>query len=109
VKVPPTGPSGRAAAVISILGTYFAQRAAGDGLGPHTAAYRRRIQDHESQAFPHVPRALSMVLEGGAAGTRTQDRRIMSPARPQLASGYLTWADKGQRDHVKADLGTYLA
>jgi hypothetical protein len=55
VKVPPTGPSGRAAAVISILGTYLAQRAAGDGLGPHTAAYRRRIQDHESQAFPHVP------------------------------------------------------
>jgi hypothetical protein len=36
------------------LGTYWAQRAADDGLGPPTAAYRRRIQDHKVQALLQV-------------------------------------------------------
>src|SRR5262249_20787493 len=44
-----------------------------------------------------------------AGGTRTHDRRIMSPARQQPLSGSLTWADMDGRHHAQADLGTYLA
>jgi hypothetical protein len=33
------------------LGTYWAQRAADDGLVPHTAAHRRGSQDLESSTF----------------------------------------------------------
>jgi hypothetical protein len=48
-------------------------------------------------------------LERGAAGTRTQDRRIMSPARQQPVPYVVTWADTGSRDHGCGDLGTHLA
>ena len=40
--------------VILDLGTYWAQRAADDSLGPHTAARPRRIEDRNSIAFPQV-------------------------------------------------------
>jgi hypothetical protein len=36
------------------LGTYWAQRAADDSLGPHTAAQPRRIEDRTSQEFLQV-------------------------------------------------------
>ena len=83
----------RPALAILDLGTYWAQRAADDGLGPHTATQPRRIEDRERQAFPQVIRALSGLKESGAGGARTHDRRIMSPARQQLMSDCLTWAD----------------
>ena len=43
-----------------------------------------------------VDQAFSQVTSGfqwWAAGTRTQDRRIMSPDGQQSSSGHLTWAD----------------
>ena len=40
--------------VILDLGTYWAQRAADHGLGPHTAAYPSRIKDLADQVFLQV-------------------------------------------------------
>jgi hypothetical protein len=37
-----------------IFGTYSAQRAADDGLGPQSAAYRGEIKDFDSCVFPQV-------------------------------------------------------
>ena len=64
------------------------------------------MKDH---TFPQVTRLNLQPLEGGAAGTRTQDRRIMSPDGQRLSSGWLTWADMHARDHAPGDLGTYWA
>jgi hypothetical protein len=36
------------------LGTYWAQIAADDSVGPHTAAYLCRIKDLADQVFPQV-------------------------------------------------------
>ena len=49
----------------------------------------------------------SKTKSSGAARTRTQDRRIMSPARQQPTAGLLTWADMESHDHAQADLGTF--
>ena len=42
------------AAVVAIFGTYSAQRAAGDSLGPHTPAYACRINDPDRHLFRQV-------------------------------------------------------
>jgi hypothetical protein len=36
------------------LGTYWAQKAADDSLGPHTAAHRSRTEDQLARRFPQV-------------------------------------------------------
>jgi hypothetical protein len=42
------------AVVILVLGTYRAQRAADDGLVPHSAVHRCWIYDHKARTFPRV-------------------------------------------------------
>lgn len=75
------------------------------GTQPHT-----RLRGKITKAT-HYRRSQTLIcgFERGTAGTRTQDRRIMSPARQQVTSGCLTWADMRGRDHGYAHLGTYLA
>jgi hypothetical protein len=75
----PRQPSPLFTVVILDLGTYWAQRPAFRRPRPRTAAHPVDRQDHEGFTFPQVTGALSAVSGSGAAGTRTQDRRIMSP------------------------------
>jgi hypothetical protein len=62
-----------------------------------------------SPALPQFTGDNPAVPVSGAAGTPTQDRRIMSPGGQQPSLPWLTWADRGSSDHAQADFGTYLA
>lgn len=55
-------PSRVSSVVILALGTYWAQRAADDGVVPPTAAHPRGIQDHGIQGFPQA-RGLYLRLQ----------------------------------------------
>jgi hypothetical protein len=41
-------------AAVSNFGAYLPQRAADDGVGPHTAAYPCQLKDLADRAFPQV-------------------------------------------------------
>jgi len=61
-------------------GVYPPQGAAGDGLGLHTAAYRRRIQDHESQAFRRSTQQTGTFKEWGGWGSNPRPADYESAA-----------------------------
>jgi hypothetical protein len=50
------------------LGTYWAQRAADDGLAPRTAAYRCEIKDLGGQVFLQVREPYLRLQEVGRVG-----------------------------------------
>ena len=54
ITTTPGTPSRSTQAAVVIFGTYSAQRAADDGLGPHTAAHQQETQDRSDQRFPQV-------------------------------------------------------
>jgi hypothetical protein len=56
----------------------------------------------------HDTHRIARKIPGGAGGTRTHDRRIMSPVRQQVPLCLLTWANADDRDAAQPDFGAYL-
>ena len=65
--------------LLRTYGTDLAQRPASGRSWPCRAATGHAEQDHDKRAYPQVRHARAGSSDGGAAGARTQDRRIMSP------------------------------
>ena len=57
------------------------QITASDRIQLHTVAIYNHTKIGAAKAFTQVTAPVSALEESGAAGTRTQDRRIMRPAR----------------------------
>src|SRR6266498_2786050 len=69
-----------------------------------------RLQPKLQPARIHMPNAVTKctLRPGGAGGTRTHDRRIMSPASRAVLAASLTWQNVPDTLTATYDLAAYL-